>query len=72
MGTHEKRYLIFYLIEAGSHALVHVYGTYDNGNLINRKSLTYPDDIIFNNTKFINSSSLPIVPDKIFIGDLIL
>jgi hypothetical protein len=66
---YNRKDTLSYLIETGNHTLVHVYGTYDNGNLINKTSLAKPDNIIFNG-KFIKGISLPIIPEKIFIGDL--
>ncbi|MDR2544383.1 MAG: hypothetical protein LBD03_02365 [Methanobrevibacter sp.] len=66
-----RKDILSYLIETGDNNInVGVYGTYDDGNLINRSSPAKPDDIIFNEKEFISGTSLPIVPGKMFIGQI--
>jgi hypothetical protein len=61
---------ISYLIDLANLITVNIYGTYDNGNLINKKSPANPDNIIFNEKNFIKGNLLPVVPGKMFIGTL--
>ncbi|GAA5818928.1 MAG: conserved hypothetical protein partial [Methanobrevibacter sp. CfCl-M3] len=66
-----RKDILSYLIETGDNNInVGVYGTYDDGKLINYTSPAKPDDILFNEKEFINGSSLPIVPGKMFIGQI--
>lgn len=65
-----RKDILSYLIETGDPTMVKVYGTYDNGNLINCSSPAKPDNVIFNEKEFINGTSLPIVPNKMFIGQI--
>lgn len=67
---YNRKNIISYLIETGNQTVVKIYGTYDNGNLIKRNSPVNPDNIVFNEKEFIKGASLPLVPEKMFIGDL--
>jgi hypothetical protein len=54
-GTDEwgfnRKDTISYLIDFADPMTVNIYGTYDNGNLINKKSPVNPDNILFNEKK---------------------